>query len=304
MSKFKNVTNFFTEPIFLDSKIMSTGNESKKRDDDNSRFGDKRERNDGEKRPNIRFADKLQVGSSDHRKPSYSLVPCLTVNGESWFKGRVVIDGDLLLHSVKILGSLLSQQIQAHEVDAREMRSQTGHFAHVHTGQLTIHDGTANQLLLKSLMATSAHLNQCQIETLEVTTIRHHQSSKTLQGKPNTVTTHQLVDNSTKIIYANPLHGSIVVILPGEVTDSTEITIKDISLLGSTGSMYNVEISVNEASKSQTAIEHYNNGLLVCSIGGKYILNTSGGSVTFRYIPGAWLVMQQFLGNPRLVPVF
>ncbi len=60
---------------------------------------------------------------------------------------------------------------------------------------------------------------------------------------------------------------------------------------------YNIFITV-----SNSSIEHYDQCKLKISLSGTYIINTSGGSVTFRYMSDqkCWLIENQLMGNARL----
>jgi len=116
------------------------------------------------------------------------------------------------------------------------------------------------------------------------------------------------------IIYANPVNGTIWVQL-GIPSDTgfeanRKIVIKDVSLESGQSSPYNINIIVppTEVGSIQTRIEYYNGKLLALSsdkLSG-YVLNTVGGSVTYRYVesfmpgqPNTWVIENQFIGNPR-----
>ena len=128
---------------------------------------------------------------------------------------------------------------------------------------------------------------------------------------------HQITkEDGVDIVYVNPIDGIIWIQL-GTVNDSSfesdrTLVIKDVSLETGKTSTNNVHIMVPKANNGvvQTKIEYYNeNGNLVVSSDNKlggYILNTAGGSVTYRYvdafIPGGsatWMIQNQFLGNLR-----
>lgn len=135
------------------------------------------------------------------------------------------------------------------------------------------------------------------------------------------------------VIYANPVGGDIRIELgptAGYTFESNRsITIKDVTLEFAQGSSYNVYICV----PTGVRIEHYGTGIfnstmdpaltqsldlkaggtggmygLTASENGTYVLNTSGGSVTFQYVSplivGAlptWVIQSQLVGNPRLL---
>lgn len=119
------------------------------------------------------------------------------------------------------------------------------------------------------------------------------------------------------VIYVNPIHGPVDIQL-GTCEDpyfepNRVIVIKDVTPEFTVGCSHNVGISVPETSDViPTRIEHYGNcgngTCLTASVGGTYGLNSSGGSVTLRYmhspVPGAyptWVIENQFIGNPRLL---
>lgn len=114
------------------------------------------------------------------------------------------------------------------------------------------------------------------------------------------------------VVYVNPSPGPIRIQL-GTTNDASfennrQIIFKDVSVeFGS--SSHNVYIWAPPGVR----VEHYNTGTglsgLTATENGIYVLNSSGGSVTFRYsapfIPGAmpvWMITGQFIGNPRLLP--
>jgi hypothetical protein len=131
---------------------------------------------------------------------------------------------------------------------------------------------------------------------------------------------HQITKNDgVDIIYVNPIDGIIWVQL-GTVKDTSfesdrTLVIKDVSLETGKTSANNVHVVVSKANNGvpQTRIEYYNEkGNLVVSSDNKlggYILNTAGGSVTYRYVvafmPGqsaTWMIQNQFIGNRRISP--
>jgi hypothetical protein len=133
---------------------------------------------------------------------------------------------------------------------------------------------------------------------------------------------HQIMKgDGINIVYANPINGPVYIQLgiPKDMTFEANrtITIKDVTLEFATSSAHNVYVIVPPAPSPpqpefpQTRIEHYDNEVLKVSsdTAAGYILNTSGGSVTYRYvaplIPGAlptWVIQNQFIGNPRILP--
>lgn len=114
------------------------------------------------------------------------------------------------------------------------------------------------------------------------------------------------------VIYANPINGPVNIHL-GTGTNNVfvpnqVITIKDVTPEFGNGSSHNVNIIVsNQLGATPVRIEHYDNGLKASS-NSRYILNTSGGAVTFRFaqlpVPGSaptWVIQNEFMGNARLL---
>lgn len=122
-----------------------------------------------------------------------------------------------------------------------------------------------------------------------------------------------LPQDNVDIIYANPTNGTVNIYLGTGANNifqrSRMITIKDVTLEFEQASAYNINIIVRGPSDvvNQTKIEHYNNGGLTAGANAGYAINTSGGSVSFRFInnimPGftpTWVIQNQFIGNPRI----
>jgi len=119
------------------------------------------------------------------------------------------------------------------------------------------------------------------------------------------------------IVYANPTDGTIWIQLgvPRNVgfEANRTIVIKDVTLEagnGQTSHNINIIVPPTEVGAPQTRIEYYNGKLLAVSTQGGvetgYVLNTAGGSVTYRYAasfisgqPSTWVIQSQFLGNMR-----
>ena len=119
------------------------------------------------------------------------------------------------------------------------------------------------------------------------------------------------------VVYVNPIDGPIWIQL-GTSKDlgfeaNRVIVIKDVTIEFGQTSANNVNIIVppTEFGAPQIRIEYYDGKLLALSsdplIG--YVLNTAGGSVTYRYVnsfmPGqsnSWVIQNQFLGNSRVIP--
>lgn len=140
--------------------------------------------------------------------------------------------------------------------------------------------------------------------------------------------------DNVDIVYANSINGQINIFLGTgdnvDFPDNHAITFKDVSLEFGSGSNYNILIfapgagatgitgdtgttggsgasgSLPLLQASDVKIEYYNNGVLSSSSNAGYVLNTSGGAVTFDFarftIPGSsptWVIKDQFIGNPR-----
>lgn len=119
--------------------------------------------------------------------------------------------------------------------------------------------------------------------------------------------------DGTNIVYVNPISGNVKIQLGtgNNIFESNRSLIfKDVTLEFGMGSSYNIYISVPKG----TRIEHYGTlgtgGMygLVCNENGTYVLNSSGGSVTFQYISSitseflpTWVIQNQLTGNPRLL---
>jgi hypothetical protein len=125
---------------------------------------------------------------------------------------------------------------------------------------------------------------------------------------------HVSAKDNIGILYVNPIKGPIIVILGNEdycdFRPNHSITIKDVSLNYSEGSSYNVYVTVPKMKKSadQLHIQHYNSDCMIKnSPNGVYIINTSGGSVTYRFYKSksgndTFVIESQFVGNQRVLP--
>ena len=118
--------------------------------------------------------------------------------------------------------------------------------------------------------------------------------------------------DGVNIVYANPAPGDIRIKLGSgdnpTFESNRQLVVKDVSLEFGPGSSHNVYVWVPNGIR----IEHYkiNGGSygMTASEAGIYVINSSGGSVTLRYMaplfPGAlptWTIENQLLGNPRLL---
>lgn len=130
--------------------------------------------------------------------------------------------------------------------------------------------------------------------------------------KNNNTTYYYVSPNDiSNILYVSPLNGPIYIVLgkEGDVKfkNNQTLTIKDTSLLYNEGASYNIFVTVPN---NHIAIEHYGADCkLKVSSPGTYVINTSNGAVTFRFMvksgnctKSCWLIENQFIGNPRLLP--
>lgn len=136
----------------------------------------------------------------------------------------------------------------------------------------------------------------------------------------NTTCYHVKPTDNTGILYVNPINGPIYVILGSDketgfagtdFKNNRLITIKDTSLHYNEGSSYNVYITVPTSThpSNQTYIQHYEQReqKLKVSGPGTYVLNSSGGSVSFRFMKPknknpCWVIEHQIVGNERVLP--
>ena len=136
----------------------------------------------------------------------------------------------------------------------------------------------------------------------------HALEPKMKHGQLENVTYYH-VEQHTGIIYVNPINGPIYIVL-SEHKINQQITIKDVSLCYSEGSSHNVYVTVEAASipNQQVNIETYGQDCKRKVVGpGTYTINTSNGSVTFRYYKppylgahACWLIESEQIGNPRV----
>lgn len=143
------------------------------------------------------------------------------------------------------------------------------------------------------------------------------QSSAIVSNADITVTPESGLD----IIYANPIQGPVTIRLGAPdnyiFPDSQSLIIKDATQEFGPNTSHNIYITVPTGN---VRIEYYGSytvpGVtgtyegIVAGTGGTYILNTAGGSVTFRYmppgLPGAlptWVIQNQLIGNQRIPPL-
>ncbi len=133
-------------------------------------------------------------------------------------------------------------------------------------------------------------------------------------SKANEATYHH-VSPSDKVdtIFVNSIHGPVYVVLGNnnynDFNPNQTITIKDCTLLYNNGSSHHIYVTVPTMSNrnNQVFIEHYDQSCrLKISGPGTYILNTSNGSVTFKYCKtndrSCWFLTHQTVGNHRILP--
>lgn len=162
----------------------------------------------------------------------------------------------------------------------------------IHSDNLII----TNHLDADSATFDTLVANNASFDTLNVNHLVHH--SVTITGPYR----YQITPKD-HIIYVNTIGGAVHLILPATYITNKSIIIKDVSLIFGNGAVFNVYITSETGSK----IEHYiisdKCHLLKCSNDGTYILNTSGGSVVYRYNrfnEPVWMLESQMIGNGRL----
>lgn len=109
----------------------------------------------------------------------------------------------------------------------------------------------------------------------------------------------------SNIIYVNPINGPVVIVFNNEheqFKNNYHVTIKDISLNHKPGSSYNIYIMVSQKAHKTNFIEHYDGDCkLASSSNGIYIINSTGGAVTYRYYNNHFMIENQFIGNERII---
>lgn len=172
----------------------------------------------------------------------------------------------------------------------------------------------ADSASFNNIVATNGTFHNISISNINYNSHYIEGSSIGSSGSTGMITEFNVLPgDGLNIIYANPIRGDIYINLGTNnnnvFNNNRLITIKDVTLEFSQSSSYNIYIWV----PSTVRIENYANSTgcysLTASTGGAYILNTNGGSVTFRYflsgIPGSlptWVIENQFIGNPRINP--
>src|SRR5690606_20092987 len=120
--------------------------------------------------------------------------------------------------------------------------------------------------------------------------------SQVMQNDPSTpdATYVVLPEDGINLIYANPIAGPINIYLGnGEshiFQSERSITIKDVSLAYSDFvlSSYNVNVLVIvELEDMGPRIARYDNGTIRVTPNGRYVINSSGGAVTYNYFTQA-----------------
>lgn len=151
------------------------------------------------------------------------------------------------------------------------------------------------------------------INTLHVQKFTPVITDKYVEGNNGTTVFTVLPKDGIDVIYINPIRGPVAIQLGSEMNYVFEanrvITFQDVTPIFPGGSSHNATISVPTGN---VKLEYYGGtGGMQAGTGGTYILGTSGGAVTYRYvtIPGTyptWLIQSQNQGNARLTtsPVF
>jgi len=112
-----------------------------------------------------------------------------------------------------------------------------------------------------------------------------------------------LPEDNTNIIYGNPINGDINIFFGDtdyyDFQENRSITIKDVSIATNyNNNTYNIYIRT----QNPMIIETYYNNQLTALPNRGYIINSSGGSVTFTFFKErqCWVITNQFIGNTRL----
>jgi hypothetical protein len=182
---------------------------------------------------------------------------------------------------------------------------------------------SSNSMTSSQFFTDTASIRSAKISDLEVTNMAQNELYLEGTGVSGTSGTVGLTatfviypSDNYNVIYVNPIKYPINIYLgtgTNNVFQSNRvITFKDVTLEFGPTSSNNVNILVpgpnGETGMVPVRIEYYNNGLTAGTNAG-YTLNTSGGSVTFRYFssstPGlapTWVIENQFMGNQRVMP--
>lgn len=165
-------------------------------------------------------------------------------------------------------------------------------------------DGNLNST---SSSVNSLVANNATIHNLNVTNISR-QAEYVVSMSDNEVTKIIHKGDGISTIYANPIMFPVYIQL-GAPEDPTfelnrNIFIKDASLIYGNGSSNNVYISVPIGIR----IEIYQGSNIVAVEAGTYVITSSGGAVTLRYMAAdpnipdmipTWIIESQLIGNPR-----
>lgn len=153
-----------------------------------------------------------------------------------------------------------------------------------------------------------------QIKEIQNPSINETRTNVWVYGVTNEIITYTLLpQSSVNTIYVLPINGPISIKL-GTLNNCNfpqerVVVIKDMSLCSSLSSSYNV--SVSSGSYSVLLTDYGTDGRLRKTSDGSYTLNTVEGSVTLNYTSclcndfnapiNSWSIINQFIGNPRLV---
>ena len=221
-------------------------------------------------------------GSSDSSCPNYISREC---NCENIKAENIIAD------------SLDVKDFNADHLVTNDLRSETVVTVDIKVeNHIDADSGTFDTLIANHASFDTLIANHASFESISVNNLNHN--SVTIHGP-----TGYNVSNIDHIIYVDSTNGKIDLVLPAKFSGNQELIIKDISLAYGSGAAYNTYISCLSPAK----IEHYivsdKCHLLKCSSDGKYILNTSGGSVIYRYLQtdkvSAWTIQSQMIGNGR-----
>lgn len=133
-------------------------------------------------------------------------------------------------------------------------------------------------------------------------------------SKSNEATYHHVAPtDKVSTIFVNSISGPVYIVLGSnnnfDFGMNQTITIKDVSLLYNNGSSYHTYITVPTCANrgNQVYIEHYTKDrALKVSGPGTYVLDSSNGSVTFKFCKTGdkccWFMTHQTIGNHRVLP--
>lgn len=105
--------------------------------------------------------------------------------------------------------------------------------------------------------------------------------------------TFELSNYKKAFLLVDSTKSNVKIILSNNVPEGTVVNIKDISNLYDSTQSFDILVT------SDVVIEHYHNNTMTASFGGTYILNSKGGLVSFMFVKGAWIIINQVIGASR-----